>query len=145
MLYATVYGDAPIGAPRTLVTSGPYAGITMGVERRRQIEGLATAGKTFVPRDSTVLFLGQRAAYMLVGGRPYTNVTWLIPTRHDGASITYFAQHGGLPRIAFVDDTDIRREGGYPKAPTVDPLLARIVADYTLVGQASGFHIYRLR
>lgn len=145
ILFATAFGDAPIGTPRTLVTSGPYAGITMGNERRLQIEELVTAGKTFVSPDSTVVFLGQRAVYMLVGGRPYTNVTWLIPRRSDSASLTYYARHGGLPQVAFVDDVDVRHEGGYAKAPAVDPMLARIMADYTLVGQAGRFHIYRLR
>ena len=145
LLFATVFDDAPIGAPRTFVTSGPYAGITMGTERWRQVEGLVAAGRRFVAPGSTVVFLAQRAVYMLVGGRPYTNVTWLAPTRSDGATLAYYARHGGLPRIAFVDDTDIRREGGYAKARLVDPMLARILSDYRLVGRTAGFHIYRLR
>ena len=145
MLYATVFDDVTLDQPRTLVTSGPYAGVTMGVERWRQIEGLVAAGRRFVGPRTTVVFLGQRAAYMLVGGRPYTNVTWLTPTRSDGASLVYYARHGGLPQIAFVDDVDIHREGGYARAPAKDPMLATVLRDYTLVGSTDGFRIYRLR
>ena len=94
---------------------------------------------------STVVFLGQRAAYMLVGGRAYTNVTWLTPTHADGATISYYERHGGLPTVAFVDDIDIRREGGYARARLVDPLLALVLADYRLVGRAADLRVYRLR
>jgi hypothetical protein len=69
-------------------------------------------------------------------------VTWLVPEPSDKEALLYFARSGHTPDVVFVDDTDIKQEGGYDKAPATDPMLAFTLANYRRADHVANFSVY---
>jgi len=144
LLYSTLFGDAGLLLPHTFVLSGPYAGLVTSVDHAQDIRDLSAAGREWVRPNDRVLFLGIKDGYLLVGGQIDTNAVWLPPQASDSSAIGYFSRPGNhWPDVVFVDDTAISDDGGIARHAALDPLFARIKAEYHLVGTVAGFSVYR--
>ena len=142
LLFATAWADVSIWIPHARVASGPYAGISAGTARRDEVLALTEAGKRLVKPGSRVTFLGEREAYLLVGGVPYTPLTWLLPSAPDSEVLNYYARNGGPADVVFVDDYGITKQGGTAKAALKDPLYAYVLANYRQVDRVAKFSVF---
>jgi hypothetical protein len=144
LLFATVWADEPITTPHVLVDRGPYAGLWVGRSRAAHLKAIESAGRRHVSSTDRVGFMGERQAYLLVGGTIHTNAVWLPPSPADVSVLEYYDEHG-LPDVMFVDDAGVTKEGGYAVAPAKDPLLARVLERYAHVADVATFSVFRLR
>lgn len=143
LLFGTIFLDSGLLAPRVRVQSGAYAGQTTSVDNARRVQEIQTAGRRWVKPTDGVLFLGIENGYLLVGGKIHTNSVWLEPKKSDQAAVDYFSRPGvGWPNVVFVDDAPILKDGGYLEHANRDPLLARVLADYTRVGSADALSVF---
>ncbi len=142
LLFANIFSDSLTWTSHALITRGPYAGITTGVARRDQVRALEIAGKRWVGPKTRVTFLGEREAYLAVGGVPYTPAVWLPPAPSDRAAIAYYDRKGKPAQVVFVDEIAIAREGGYQGGRSSDPLLGYVLKNYRKVGTVADFGVF---
>jgi hypothetical protein len=142
LLFGNVFADPVTVSSHVLISDGPYAGITTSPERLREIRAINSAGKRWVTPDAKVTFLGEREAYLAVGGTWDTPAAWLPPAASDVAAIEYYERRGGPAQVVFVDERAIAREGGYRGGRSTDPLLAYVLANYRKAGSAAGFGVF---
>jgi hypothetical protein len=90
-----------------------------------------------------VTFLGEREAYLAVGGVIDTPAVWLPPASSDQATIAYYARVGGPAQVVFVDELAIAREGGYAGGRLVDPFLDYVLTNYHRVGTVAEFGVFQ--
>jgi hypothetical protein len=96
MLFSLSFKD---GAPLRLehrFWHGPLAGIATTDQNARRISLVAQGGRRWVRAGDRVLVFNDPLAYLLVGGRIYTNAVWLEPGVSDSATIAYFRREGRL-------------------------------------------------
>jgi hypothetical protein len=142
LLFANIFNDPLTWTSHALITRGPYAGITTAAGRRDQVSALQSAGKRWVGPTTRVAFLGEREAYLAVGGIWDTPATWLPPAPSDRAAIEYYNREGQPPQVVFVDEIAIAREGGYHEGPAHDPLLTYILESYRKVEVVADFGVF---
>jgi hypothetical protein len=123
---------------------GAYAGMHMSPERAQQILDLEAAARKWVKPGDRVTFYGERQSYLAVGGRIYTNAVWLYPAPSDIYALRYFAAHGGMPDVVFTDQFSMRLRHMMPYefAAKSDPLIARLLAEYTLVDTVADYGVW---
>jgi hypothetical protein len=144
LLFTTTVDDR---RPMTLhsgVNYGPFALMRMSPARRDELLAVQAAGRQYVRPSDRVTFLGERNGYLLVGGRPYTNAVWLYVGPSDSAALDYFAQHGGMPDVVFVDHMALVKEQqpSYQAAAKTDPMLRRVLAEYRLAETVADFGVF---
>ena len=143
LLFANIFSDPLTWNSHALITSGPYAGITTSVQRRDELSALQAAAKRWVGPTARVTFLGEREAYLAVGGVIDTPAVWLPPASSDQATIAYYARVGGPAQVVFVDELAIAREGGYAGGRLVDPFLDYVLTNYHRVGTVAEFGVFQ--
>ena len=141
LLFANIFSDPLSLTSHTLVTNGPYAGLTMSDPHASQLGELGAAGRRWVGPDTRVTFLGERETYLAVGGIWDTPAVWLSPAPSDRATIEYYDRRGKPAQVVFVDGLSITPEGGYA-AKNRDPYLAYVLGNYHQVGSAALFDIF---
>ena len=142
MLFANVFGDPLALSRRVLIAEGPYAGITTSPGRSRELQAMTSAGGRWVGPTTRVAFLGEREAYLAVGGVWDTPAVWLPPAASDRAAIEYYDRRGQPAQVVFVDELAIAREGGYRDGPAKDPLLAYVLKNYRKAGTVANFGVF---
>lgn len=141
MLFSLSFKD---GAPLRLehrFWHGPLAGIATTDQNARRISLVAQGGRRWVRAGDRVLVFNDPLAYLLVGGRIYTNAVWLEPGVSDSATIAYFRREGRLPDVAFVAQSLIARGVSGGRQGT-DPLLSYLTSRYRVAGSAGPFVVY---
>ena len=144
LLFVSAFGDArPVGLS-AMVSYGPYAGLRTTETRLGELRALEVAGRRYVKPADKVTFLGERSAYLVVGGDSYTSTSWLYPGPSDQAALDYFARQGGVPDVVFVDNVALKKLGKptYEIAAENDPLVARLLTDYRLVDTVANFGVF---
>ena len=144
LLTATVWAEFP-GWTTVRVNHGAYAGIAVTDRRRAQLLELEAAGRAYVSPHDKVLFLGEPEGYLLVGGVIDTPSVWIVPGPVDRIVLSHLEESGSMPDVVFVDELGVRRLGGWSAATRIDPLIGRVNADYTRVGPAGGFVVFKRR
>jgi hypothetical protein len=142
LLYANIFSDPLTLTSHVLVTEGPYAGITTSVGRSDQLRALEGAGRRWVEPKTRVTFLGEREAYLAVGGVWDTPAVWLPPAPSDRAAIDYYQRQGEPAQVVFVDEIAIAREGGYQGGRASDPFLSYVLERYHRVASVADFGVF---
>jgi hypothetical protein len=142
LLFANVFNDPVSASTHVLVTRGPWAGITTSAERAGEIRALEAMAQREVSPQTRVGFLGEREAYLLVGGVWHAPAAWLPPAASDRAAIEYYERRGQAPGVFFVDELAIAREGGYSGEAATDPLLQYVLANYRKTGTVANFGVF---
>ena len=142
LLCANVFGDPLSPASHAFITSGPYAGITTSAERYREIRTLEAAGMRWIGPETRVTFLGERDAYLVVGGVWDTPAVRLPLGPADRAAVEHYERLGQPAEVIFVDEIAVARKGGYRGGQTRDPLLAYVLANYRKAGSAADFSVF---
>ncbi len=145
LLTTNVFGDPVSSASFTLITKGPYAGITTSAERYREIRALEAAAENWVGPETRVTFLGERDAYLVVGGVWDTPAVRLLPGPSDRAAVERYERRGRPAQVVFVDELALARRRGYRGGLIDDPLLAYVLANYRKVDSAADFSVFVLK
>ena len=98
-LFASSFKDGPSWSLTHRIWHGPLAGIAMSNERASQIAAVEAQGRRWVWLAHWVLVFNVLGAYLLVGGRAYTNAVWLHFAPGDGNTVTYYVKRGHHPYI----------------------------------------------
>ena len=85
------------------VASGPYAGMRIGEGRALQVAAIERISHEWIGPTTTVTSVGLPGAYLLTGGVPLTNVTWLDPGSFDQSTVDYLDRAGRWPDVVVVD------------------------------------------
>ena len=118
---------------------GLYAGMHMSPGRERELLALEAAGQRWVRPDSRVTFYGERQAYLVSGGRIYTNAVWLYPSETASFALAYFAEHGAYPDVVFTDQfaMRLRHQLPYENAAQGNSFVAFLLEHYRLVDEVA--------
>jgi hypothetical protein len=80
-----------------------------------------------------VLVFNSPLAYVLVGGRMFTNADWLQSGHSDQVTVDYFARKHRTPDVVFLSSGIAARSGGPALTNTNDPLVRFLAAHYRVV------------
>lgn len=138
--YAFKSDRGPLGV-RNTISSGAYAGITVGHRRAAQIEDLARVGKRWVTPTTTVAVVALPGAYPIVGGIPLTNVVWLDTGRLDDFMVAYLNARGQWPDVVIVP---LRRVDQPATVIAASPFFTEVLKRYRLAERAevAGVAVY---
>jgi hypothetical protein len=143
--YAFNTDGQPTALPATIPT-GAYAGLKTGAQTAAEVADLARLGQKWIGPTSTVTVVGLPGAYLVTGGVPVTNVTWLDPGQFDIFTVAYLYRVGRWPDVVVVPLSRLHfPDGGRPtSAVDSSPFLATIVDHYTLreTSEVSGVAIF---
>lgn len=144
LLFTTTVDDRRPLMLHSGVNYGPFAFMRMSPNRRDELLAVQSAGHKYVRPGDRVTFLGERNGYLLVGGQPYTNAVWLYVGPSDAAALDYFARHGGMPDVVFVDHMALVKEQqpSYQSAAKTDPMLRRVLAEYRFAETVADFGVF---
>ena len=120
-LFASSFKDGPSWSLTHRIWHGPLAGIAMSNERASQIAAVEAQGRRWVRPADRVLVFNAPGAYLLVGGRAYTNAVWLHFGPGDGNTVTYYVKRGHHPNIQLVSRSIVASSGGTTLARAKDP------------------------
>ena len=135
MLFGVSIDDASPLVLRSTITAGPFAGVTTTPLRATRVAEIERLGTRWVGPQAPVTVVFMPGAYLLTGGVPLTNVTWLDTGNGlDPATVAYFDSHASWPEVVFVPF-------GVADAPAAviarSPFLTAVMSRYTLVERSA--------
>ena len=144
LLWSESIDDGRPVAMSGYMNHGLYAGMHMSPGRERELLALEAAGKRWVRTDSRVTFYGERQAYLVSGGRIYTNAVWLYPSETASFALAYFAEHGAYPDVVFTDQfaMRLRHQLPYENAAQGNSFVAFLLEHYRLVDEVADFGVW---
>jgi hypothetical protein len=132
-LFSNSFKDGASWSLTHRIWHGPLAGIATTNQRAAQIAAIEDQGQRWVGASDRVLVFNNPLAYLLVGGRIYTNAVWLQAGRSDRETVDYFARQHNTPDVVFLSRGLAERNGGTALVRTNDPLIRFLAANYRVV------------
>ena len=119
----------------TRITSGPFAGVSTDAASAGRIALMTSVGNEWVRPADGVLLYGIAGDYLLMPGKPLTNIMWLHPGEANQAVLEYFERIGDTPDVVIVHRGLVEQHGGFDALAETDPLISYVTANYEQVDQ----------
>jgi hypothetical protein len=132
-LFASSFKDGASWSLTHRIWHGPLAGIATSDQRAAEIAAVEAQGRRRVRPHDRVLVFNSPLAYVLVGGRMFTNADWLQSGHSDQVTVDYFARKHRTPDVVFLSSGIAARSGGPALTNTNDPLVRFLAAHYRVV------------
>ncbi len=132
-LFASSFKDGASWSLTHRIWHGPLAGIATSDQRAAEIAAVEAQGRRWVRPHDRVLVFNSPLAYVLVGGRMFTNADWLQSGHSDQVTVDYFARKHRTPDVVFLSSGIAARSGGPALTNTNDPLVRFLAAHYRVV------------
>jgi hypothetical protein len=136
LLFSVIFQDGSIRHLTVRVPSGPLEGIATTPSRAAEIEDLTAIGRRYTTPNSRVLCFGLPIGYLVMGGTPLTNATYLSGGPADASTVAYYQRRGEWPDVAFVRAGLVRRLSPYQTGGR-DPLIDVLEHDYRRAAETS--------